>query len=258
MWRGGRVGRVRWATRVRSGQREAPRGFGSRTLGDPALRGVSIVSTSIQSSQAGRVILPEPAFRSVFGLVRHIAIGGIAGLVTGIVVGGGGGRLFMRIAGAAARDAAQGATTEAGFTVGEVTFGGTVALIVFVGVFVGVVGAALYLIFRPWLSWTGRWRGVAVGVVLFAAGSATSDVMNPDNFDFLILGNSLLLVALIASLFLAFGFMIDAVFGFLDAATTRRRRRVEGRGCHLRHVQRRRACPGVLVAVRSVHRRFVV
>ena len=217
MWRGGRVGRVRWATRVRSGQREAPRGFGSRTLGDPALRGVSIVSTSIQSSQAGRVILPEPAFRSVFGLVRHIAIGGIAGLVTGIVVGGGGGRLFMRIAGAAARDAAQGATTEAGFTVGEVTFGGTVALIVFVGVFVGVVGAALYLIFRPWLSWTGRWRGVAVGVVLFAAGSATSDVMNPDNFDFLILGNSLLLVALIASLFLAFGFMIDAVFGFLDA-----------------------------------------
>jgi hypothetical protein len=191
--------------------------FASRTLGGPALRGVSIVSTSIQSSQASRTILPEPAFRSLFGLVRHIAIGGIAGLVTGIVVGGGGGRLFMRIAGAAARDAAQGATTEAGFTVGEVTFGGTVALILFIGVFVGVAGAALYLIFRPWLSWTGRWRGAAVGVVLFAAASATSDVMNPDNFDFIILGNSVLLVVLIAALFLAFGFMVDAVFGFLDA-----------------------------------------
>ena len=216
------------------------------------------MSTSIQSSQAGRAILPEPVFRSLFGLVRHIAIGGIAGLVTGIVVGGGGGRLFMRIAGAAARDAAQGATTEAGFTVGEVTFGGTVALIVFVGVFVGVVGAALYLIFRPWLSWTGRWRGAAVGVVLFAAGSATSDVMNPDNFDFLILGNSLLLVALIASLFLAFGFMINGLFRFLDTRLPGEGEGWRAVGCHLRHVQRRRACPGVLVAVRSVHRRFVV
>jgi len=126
-------------------------GFESRTLGDPALRGVSIVSTSIQTVLPSRTILFEPAFRSLFGLVRHIAIGGIAGLVTGIAVGGGGGRLFMRIAGAAARDAAQGARTEAGFTVGEVTFGGTVALIVFIGVVVGVVGAALYLIFRPWL-----------------------------------------------------------------------------------------------------------
>ncbi|MEA2000303.1 MAG: hypothetical protein U9N84_00220 [Actinomycetota bacterium] len=175
-----------------------------------------MVSTSVRSSRAGHSVLPEPAFRSFSGLVRHVAIGGIAGLVAGIVVGGGGGRLFMRAAGAAARDAAQGARTEAGFTVGEVTFGGTVALILFIGVFVGVVGAALYLIFRPWLSWTGRWRGAAFGVLLFAAGSATSDVMNPDNVDFRILGNPVLLVGLISALFLAFGLALDALFGFLD------------------------------------------
>jgi hypothetical protein len=150
-------------------------------------------------------------------LVRQVAIGGIAGLATGIVVGGGGGRLFMRVAGAAARDAAKGATTEAGFTVGEVTFGGTVALILFIGVFVGVVGAAMYLIFRPWLLWAGRWRGAVFGVVLFAAGSATSDVMNPDNVDFFILGNSVLLVVLIAALFVVFGLVLDLVFGFLDS-----------------------------------------
>jgi hypothetical protein len=163
------------------------------------------------------VILPDPAFQSVFGLVRHIAVGGIAGLVVGVVVGGGGGRLFMRIAGAVARDTAQGATTEAGFRVGEVTFGGTVALILFIGVLVGVIGAALYLIFRPWLSWAGRWRGVAFGVLLFAATSATSDVMNPDNPDFFILDNSLLLVVLIVALFVVFGVALDAVFGFIDA-----------------------------------------
>ena len=47
-------------------------------------------------------------------------------------------------------------------------------------------------------------------------GSATSDVMNPDNPDFFILGNSMLLVVLIAGLFLAFGLVVDAAFGFLD------------------------------------------
>lgn len=106
-----------------------PSPFRSRTLDDPTPRGVSTVSTSVQLSRPGRTVFPEPAFRTMFGLVRHIAIAGIAGLATGIVVGGGGGRLFMRAAGAAARDTAQGARTEAGFTVGEVTFGGTVALI---------------------------------------------------------------------------------------------------------------------------------
>jgi hypothetical protein len=181
------------------------------------LRGASIVSTSIRSSRTSGFVLPDPAFRSLFGLVRHIAIGGFAGLITGVVVGGVGGRLFMRIAGAVARDSAQGATTEAGFTVGEVTFGGTVALILFIGVFVGIVGAVLYLVFRPWLTWARQWRGAAFGVVLFAVGSATSDVMNPDNADFFILGNSLFLVVLIVVLFLVFGVVVDLLFGFLDA-----------------------------------------
>ena len=52
---------------------------------------------------------------------------------------------------------------------------------------------------------------------MFAAGSATSDVMNPDNVDFFILGNSVLLVVLIAALFVVFGLVLDLVFGFLDA-----------------------------------------
>ena len=174
------------------------------------------MSTSIPLSRAGRSLLPEPDFQSFFGLVRHVAVAGIAGLATGIAVGGVGGRIFMRIAGAVARDTSQGARTEAGFTVGEVTFVGTVGLVLVIGVFTGLVGAALYVIFRPWLSWAGRWRGVAFGVVLFAVGSATSDVMNPDNPDFFILGNSTLLVVLIVVLFLAFGVVLDAGFGFLD------------------------------------------
>lgn len=173
-------------------------------------------TAAITAPRDSRSILPDPPADSLMGLARHIAIGGISGLFAGVLVGGVGGRLFMRIAGAAASERAQGLGTEAGFTVGEVTVGGTVALVVFVGLFTGIVGAVLYLTFLPWVSWGGRWRGGVFGVLLFAVASATSDVMNPDNIDFFILKNSFLLVSLIALLFLAFGAVIDGAFRYLD------------------------------------------
>ena len=160
--------------------------------------------------------LQPPSFHNLWGLTRHAAIGGIAGVVTGLLVGGVGGRLFMRAAGAAAREAAQGATTEAGFSVGEITLGGTLSFIIFVGIFSGAAGAFLYLIFRPWLARAGRWRGVTFGILLFAATSATSDMLNPDNRDFTILRNEVFLVTLIVVMFIGFGVTIDLLFSVLD------------------------------------------
>ena len=167
--------------------------------------------------EASTTWVPRAPFDSTFGLFRHITIGGLSGLAAGILVGGVGGRLFMRIAGAAAGERGAGMQTEAGFTVGEITLEGTIFLIIFIGIFTGVIGTAVYLAFRPWLAWAGRWRGLAFGVVLFSLGSATSDMMNTDNVDFIILRNSELLVALIFGLFLAFGVVIDSVFSFLNA-----------------------------------------
>jgi hypothetical protein len=149
------------------------------------------------------------------GLARHVSVAGIAGVITGWLVGGVGGRLFMRIAGAA-NPGARGRTTEAGFTVGRITADGTLSLVLFVGLFVGVGGAVLYVIFRPWLSAVGKWRGVAFGLLLFGIGSATSDVLNPDNIDFAILGNQGLLVGMVFALFVGFGALIDWLFGVLD------------------------------------------
>jgi hypothetical protein len=157
----------------------------------------------------------RPPFRTVRSLARYLTVCGLAGIAAGVLIGGAGARLFMRIAGAAGAERAGGATTEAGFTVGEITFGGTLGLIVGVGIFAGVVGAALYVVFRPWLSWAGPWRGVTFGIVLFAVGSATSDLMNPDNFDFAILGNEALVVAMIVTLFVGFGALIDPLAGWL-------------------------------------------
>jgi hypothetical protein len=158
----------------------------------------------------------EPPFNSFVGLARHLTLAGLAGVLTGILVGGVGGRLFMRLADAAAPALAQGRRTEAGFTVGEVTVGGSLGLVIFIGLFTGVVGAVLFVVFSPWLSWAGQWRGALFGVVLLAIGSATSDVMNPDNIDFRILENSVLLTALIFVLFIAFGIGVDGAFKFLD------------------------------------------
>lgn len=147
---------------------------------------------------------------------RHIAVVGLAGGSAGLLVGGIGGRIFMRIAGALAPPVAQGAGTEAGFAVGEITLDGTLGFVIFTGIFSGLVGAVLYAVFRPWLAWAGRWRGVAFGVLAFAVGSATSDFLNPDNVDFAILGNGGLLVALIVALFIAFGLVIDWAGTALD------------------------------------------
>lgn len=167
-------------------------------------------------SSAAAYRAPEAVpFSSIFGLARHVTVAGVAGLVTGVLVGGLGGRVFMRIAGAA-NPATRGRTTEAGFIVGRITLDGTLGLVIFVGLFVGAVGAVLYVIFRPWLHRAGKWRGAAFGVVLFGIGSATSDVLNPDNIDFQILGNPLLLVAMIFGLFVAFGILLDWLFGVLN------------------------------------------
>ena len=173
-------------------------------------------STTLIRGEGFDRLVPIPPFNSFVGLARHIAVIGIGGLLTGLVVGGVGGRIFMRIAGAAASDRVQGFGTEAGFSIGEVTFVGSFFLVLFIGTFTGVAGAILYAAYSPWIAWAGRFRGLAFGVILFGATSATSDVMNPDNIDFFILGNSVLLVSLIAVLFMAFGLVMVSLVAFLE------------------------------------------
>jgi hypothetical protein len=143
-------------------------------------------------------------------VVREIAAGSFSGIVVGIIVGGLGSRLVMRVSAIAAGSGVQGVTTANGNRVGEITVGGTIALIIFAGVFTGIFGGLLYASLRPWLAPFARWRGLIFG--LGVLGLAGSLILDAANSDFIILRPPLLNVAMFAALFLIFGIAIAPVF----------------------------------------------
>jgi hypothetical protein len=136
-------------------------------------------------------------------LVRHVAIIGVVGVSLGLIVGGIGGRIVMRIAGIVASDRVQGFPTDNGNAIGDVTVGGTIGLIIFVGILFGGVGAVAYVICERWLTWTGPLRPLAFGLLLLAVASPLA--LDPDNLDFLLIRNYELIVAMFMTLFLLYG-----------------------------------------------------
>jgi hypothetical protein len=127
----------------------------------------------------------------------------VAGCVAGVVVGGIGSRIAMRVAALTARDVAQGLTTEAGATIGRITFEGTAFLVVAVGIASALVGTAFYLATLPWLPRRRHLRAVAFGgLELVVFGTV---LLDPGNPDFTILGRPLLDVLVLGSLFVLHG-----------------------------------------------------
>ncbi len=150
-------------------------------------------------------------------LIRSIFAVGLSGVAAGLLVAGLGGRLVMRVSSLLSPDVSgTGIRSEQGFRVGEVTLEGSIELLIFIGIFSGLFGAVYFAIARPWLMWAGRWHGAAFGLLLFAIGSATSDVINPDNRDFFILDNVPVILLLFFALFVLFGVTIAWLYGWLD------------------------------------------
>jgi hypothetical protein len=145
----------------------------------------------------------------------HLGTASLAGLIAGVLVGGLLGRVAMRISGFAAGPSMVGARTENGNPVGDITLGGTLALVVFVGIATGLLGGILYALMEPWLRRLRPWHGLVFGVALLAAFGFT--VFDPFNFDFARFGPAPLNVAMFASLFVAFGVATAWVFDRLRA-----------------------------------------
>ena len=144
--------------------------------------------------------------------IRDIARGGLAGLLTGILVAGVGGRVVMRLAALLVPEAA-GQFTENGNRIGEITAGGSFALIL-VGVFFGLAGAVVWVVVSPWIPAGGRTRAVLAMPIAVALTGLS--LVQADNPDFRVLRHDAATVALLLALVALAGLTIAAFDAWLD------------------------------------------
>jgi hypothetical protein len=147
-------------------------------------------------------------------IYREIARGGLAGLIAGVLVGGVGGRLVMRLAAILVPESA-GRFTENGNRIGDITAGGTFALILFIGLFVGVAGGTLWVTVRPWLPAAPGLRALVSVPIAIALG--TKALVEGANPDFRVLGGSTAVVASLIALVALFGPVLVVAEGWLEA-----------------------------------------
>jgi hypothetical protein len=147
---------------------------------------------------------------------RFRALGAVvsAGVVSGMVVLGFGGRLVMRLLAATSGDA-QGRLTEAGERVGEITVGGTIGFLTFVGLGGGMVTAFAFLVVRRWLPSTAGPAGLVAGVILVGT-LGVLDPLSPDNVDFAILRPTWLAIASVVATGMLFACTFTALAARLD------------------------------------------
>ncbi len=161
---------------------------------------------------------PEPSglrTGSLRRLTHSLAVGTLAGLLAGCLTGVYA-RLAMRISGLAAGIEKAGSSTEAGFTVAEITVGGIIFLCLF-SAFFGIFGGLAYQALRPWLPESRLRRELALGTLLLTMfGPLVIESVNPD---FRGLGPPLLNICSFASLFLLFGAVLPPIADRLDRPT---------------------------------------
>ena len=147
--------------------------------------------------------------------LRLVAVAAAAGLPAGLLVGGFGGRLAMRIIAATSSAGVQGRITEADEVVGEITLGGTIGFLIFVGLSSGVLAGLLHLVLRPLLP-GGRAGGLLFGALLLIGGASRLDPLRADNPDFDIVGPDLLSIVMFGALPVLLGMTTASLAAYLS------------------------------------------
>jgi len=157
--------------------------------------------------------LAEPhAFQ---GPLRSWSIGASSGFLAGLVAGIAS-RVAMRASGSLTEGAARGIKTDNGETVGLITFGGSITLILFVAL-VGVAGGLLYMLLRPSLpSLEGaRARHYAL-FTLLCFGLLGIAVVDAENFDFRTFGPAAVNLAMYSLLGPLFALVLIPIVRWAD------------------------------------------
>ena len=144
------------------------------------------------------------------GLIRGIALSGLAGAIAGVLVLGVGGRLVMFVS-RLLHPEAMGRMTEGGNRIGEFTLEGTIALLVFVGLGFGLLGGVIWVLVREWIPRKASIVGAG------AVGIGGTFVIDGDNIDFFILEGPFLDVILLLGLVFLFGVTVFRIDAMLDA-----------------------------------------
>ena len=144
------------------------------------------------------------------GLVRSVALGGLAGAIAGVVVPGVGGRFVMFLSRLLHPEALR-MTTDSGARIGEFTVDGTIELIIFGGLLSGLLAGVIWVLVR---EWTPK-NPVPVGIGTVAIGG--SFLIHGDNIDFFILQDPLFDIVLLVGLLFLFGVVLYWVDGLLDS-----------------------------------------
>lgn len=161
---------------------------------------------------SGQQTRPLPMRTVLHRYLWYLTVAAVSGLVAGVVFLGIGGRLVMRLLAITADTEAQGRITEADEVVGEITLGGTIGFMIFVGVLLGTVGGFGYALVRRWLP-KGRLSGLTFGLLLLVIFATRADPLRPENPDFLIVGPSWLAVVAFAIVVIGYGMLVGAIAG---------------------------------------------
>lgn len=172
---------------------------------------------------AERPMPGSPAQAALEGL-RTVALSLWAGLATGLLVPGLGGRLLMRITAATSPPEVQGRLTDMQEAVGEITLGGTIGFLVFVGLFGGVLYGLAHPFARAVLPRRAGPAGVVAAVVLLGT-VGVADPLSPENSDFALLTPAWLAVALVMLVTGVFGVAYTGLAARLERAVPRLSRR---------------------------------
>jgi len=166
------------------------------------------------------VVHDSPAAGSITFVLRDIARGGLAGLVTGVLIAGLGGRIIMRVA-ALQVPAAVGRITENGNRIGDITAEGSLGLVLLAGLFFGLAGATVWVVVSPWIPGTGLQRALlAMPVAVALTGVSLIQGRNPD---FQVLRHDGMTVVLLLLLLAAAGASISLFDGWLERRLPRPR-----------------------------------
>jgi len=101
--------------------------------------------------------------------LRSVAAALAVGALVGLIVAGGGARLAMGLIALADDRQDFGSITGSGAFVGEITFDGTVAVLV-TGMALGIFGAFVYVALRSWLPASGRYRNLVFVLIVLGFG----------------------------------------------------------------------------------------